>query len=246
MKVVLNEPKYFKDSVMIISELVSETNFEFSEKGLEIIALDPANVAMVIFNLFPSDFGDYDVKQKEKMGLSLPKLKQVLRRMKTNDKIIMEIVESKLKIQLKGNNTRTFYIPIIEVEEKEQKIPNFDFKVNISMDSKQFSEAVSDVDIVGESVSLITESDKFSVMAEGDLSKANIEMKKDDNLMMEAPVDKIKAKYSIEYLKKMVSGEKIADKVSISFSPDYPLKLSYSIIDKVKIDFILAPRVDND
>ncbi len=59
-------------------------------------------------------------------------------------------------------------------------------------------------------------------------------------------MDKIKAKYSIEYLKKMMNGAKLANKVGIYFNNDYPLKLEYKTVDKVMLSFILAPRVEND
>jgi len=57
---------------------------------------------------------------------------------------------------------------------------------------------------------------------------------------------KIKSKYSIEYLKKMVIGGKLADKVSISFNNDYPLRLDFKAVDKMMLSFILAPRVENE
>jgi hypothetical protein len=44
----------------------------------------------------------------------------------------------------------------------------------------------------------------------------------------------------------MISGSKIADKVTIRFNKDYPLKLDYVAMDKVSLSFILAPRVEND
>ncbi len=58
--------------------------------------------------------------------------------------------------------------------------------------------------------------------------------------------DKVKAKYSIEYLKKMVSGSKIADTVQIQFNKDYPLKVDFKEVDRVMLSFILAPRVRKD
>ena len=57
---------------------------------------------------------------------------------------------------------------------------------------------------------------------------------------------KIKSKYSIEYLKKMMAGSKLAEEVSIQFNKDYPLKLEYKTVDKVMLSFVLAPRVENE
>ena len=54
MKLVLAEPRYFKESIAIISDLVTEAKFKATKDGLELIAMDPANVAMVIFKLLSS------------------------------------------------------------------------------------------------------------------------------------------------------------------------------------------------
>jgi len=248
MKLTLAEPKYLKDSISIISDLVNEGRFKVTKDAIELVAMDPANVAMVIFKLFSSVFTEYDLKKDIEIGLNLDNLKQVLRRASPSDMITLELGEdNKLIIQLKGNSTRTFSIPTIELEEKEQKIPDLKFTAKITTPSSVFNEAIEDVDIVAESVSMIAENKKLTFSAEGDLSKANIDISEDDNTKFVVEGDsKIKSKYSIEYLKKMTNGSKIADTVAISFSNDYPLRLDYNTIDKVSLSFILAPRVEND
>ena len=54
MKLTLAEPKYLKDSISIISELVNEASFKITPEAIELVAMDPANVAMVIFKLLSS------------------------------------------------------------------------------------------------------------------------------------------------------------------------------------------------
>ena len=246
MKLTLAEPKYLKESISIISDLVNEARFKVNKEGIELVAMDPANVAMVIFKLLSSTFTEYDVKKDAEFAINLSNLKQIMRRAKPNDMLTLELdPDNKLKIQLKGDNVRTFNLPIIELDEKEQKIPELNFPVSIKVPSIVLSEAIEDVDVVAESVAFISEPKKFTIYAEGDLSQAKIEIKEGENVKIKAD-EKAKAKYSVEYLKKMVSGSKIADEVSIQFNNDYPLKLEYKTVDKVILSFILAPRVEND
>ena len=47
----LDNPKLLGDAVSIISEIVSEVRIKLLEDGMSIIAVDPANVALVIFKL---------------------------------------------------------------------------------------------------------------------------------------------------------------------------------------------------
>jgi len=248
MKLTLAEPKYLKDSISIISDLVNEARFKVTPEAIELVAMDPANVAMVIFKLLSSAFTEYDVKEDVELSINLGNLKQILRRANPNDMLTLETgEENKLKVQLKGATRRTFNLPIIELEDKEQKIPELNFPVTITTSSTILSEAIEDVDIVAESVMFMADSGKFSVNAEGDLSQANIDVKAGDNTKINVEGDeKIKSKYSIEYLKKMMGASKLADNVVVNFNKDYPLKLEYKTVDKVMLSFVLAPRVENE
>ena len=247
MRLTLAEPSYLKDSISVISDLVNEARFKITPQAIEMVAMDPANVTMVIFKLFSSSFTEYDVKEDIELGLNLNNLKQVLRRAKGSDTLTLEISqENKLQVTLKSKHTRTFAIPIIEFDEKEQKVPELNFDVSINAPSSVLNDAVDDVDIVAESVSFIADKDRFTIQAEGDVSKAEIEINAGDETKIEAPGEKTKARYSIEYLKKMINGSKLANNVEVFFSKDYPLRLDYKVIDRVLLSFILAPRVEND
>ena len=248
MRLTLAEPSYLKESISIISDLVNEARFRINQNAIELVAMDPANVAMVVFKLLSSAFTEYDVKEDIEIAINLSNLKQVLRRTSQKDMLTLELdADNRLKIQLRSSTTRTFNLPIIELEDKEQKVPDLKFPVTIKMHSSILNEAIADVDVVGESVALIAEPKKFTLHAEGDLNQAKIEIKEDESTKITTSSDeKVRAKYSIEYLKKMINGSKISDEVLIQFNKDYPLKLEYKTVDKVMLSFILAPRVEND
>jgi len=245
MKLVLADTKLIKEPITIISDLVNEARFKISKNSIEMIAMDPANVAMVVFRLLSSAFVEYSVKEDSVIALNLNSFKQVLRRIKGNDNITLEVAEGKLKTTLSGNNIRTFYLPLLDLEDKEQKIPDLKFKATITCPSSVLNDAVEDVEIIAESVSLQAEDKKFIVSASGDSSKATVEIKGDENIVVKSE-EKVRSKYSIEYLKKMIQAAKIADIVSIQFNKDYPLKLEYKQIDKLQLMFILAPRIESD
>jgi proliferating cell nuclear antigen len=247
MKLTLADPTLLKDSISVISDLVTEARFKINKDGIELVAMDPANVAMVIYKLLSSSFTEYEIDQPQEIGINLANLRQVLKRSNASDILTLEIADNKLNIKIKGSTTRTFSLPLLDIEEKEQRIPNLTFPVQITTHSSVLNDAIADADIVAESVTLACEPDKLSIAAEGDLSKAHIEIKNGENTQIKSETTaKVKAKYSIEYLKKMISASKLADSVSISFNQDYPVKIEYKVIDKLLLSFILAPRVEND
>jgi proliferating cell nuclear antigen len=247
MKLSLAEPSYLRDSITIISDLVNEARFKITKEGIELVAMDPANVAMVIYKLLSSSFTEYELDEPVQIAINLNNLKQVLKRAKQNDMVSLSLGDNTLKIELKSNTTRTFNLPIIEIEEKEQKIPELKFPVEINTVCSVLDEAVEDACIVAESLAFEADGKKLNITAEGDLSNVKIEVKEDDatKIKMDGS-SKIRAKYSIEYLKKMIGASKLAENVTIRFNKDYPLKLEYKEVDRLLLSFILAPRVEND
>src|SRR3989338_7902778 len=164
MKLTIAEPKYMKESVSIISDLVNEANFKVTKEGIELVAMDPANVAMVVFKLFSSAFTEYKVDKEQNLAINLNNLKQILRRAGPNDMVSIEVQDdAKLKVQLRGNSTRTFSLPIIDLEEKAQKVPELEFPVQVETEAATFTEAIEDADIVAESVSFVADGGAFRV-----------------------------------------------------------------------------------
>ena len=246
MKLVLAETKYLKESINIISELVNEASVKVSKDGLELTAMDPANVAMVIFKLFSSAFVEYKVEKEDVIGINLDNFKQILRRVKPSDTLTMELEQNKLKVKLKGDSTRTFSLALINIDEKEHKIPDLKFNAKIEMPSGVLIEAVDDVDVVADSVALNVEKGKFVIDAEGKLNTAKVEILEGLKIALSGDKEKVSARYSIEYLKKLVRGSKLSENAIVQLDDEYPLKIDYNVIDKLSLSMILAPRVAND
>jgi proliferating cell nuclear antigen len=225
MKLTLAEPRLLKDSISIISDLVTETRIRVLKDFIELVAMDPANVAMVIFRMPSSCFAEYEVSEDTTIAINLNNLKQVLRRAKPSDVLTLEKSDNKLKVTMKDKNVRTFFLPLIDLEERQQKIPSLSSKALVEFSGSILSDAIDDMDIVGESVTFLVQKDKLVVSASGDLTKAEVIINEDKDVKINADADQ-KSKYSIEYLKKMIQGSKLASKAVLKLSNDYPLPLN--------------------
>ena len=101
--------------------------------------------------------------------------------------------------------------------------------------------------VVAESVSLIAEPNKFVLKGEGYTNSAFIELNEGEGTDIKIKDNQtVKAKYSLDYLKKITKGVKLSPNVVLRFSNDYPLKIEYNIVDKLSLSIILAPRVSNE
>jgi len=249
MKLTLAEPRPLVDSINVISDIVNEVRFRVDKDKIDLVAMDPANVAMIDFKLLSSAFTEYKVSEGVDLCLSLDALKSVLRRVKPSDMLSLELDKdkNKLKIQLKGENTRTFNLALIDVEEKEQRVPDLNFTANVETSSMVFDEAIQDVDVVSDAVILKIIDGKLYVEGEGNTNHAISEVSASEETKINcSKKEELKAKYSIEYMKKVIKGGKLASNVKLQFADDYPLRIDYTVKDKLSFAVILAPRVAND
>lgn len=249
MKLTLDEPRYLRDSVSIISELVNEVTFNIKNDCVELVAMDPANVAMVIFKLLSSAFAEYEVETEKKVCISLESFKQILKRAKPTDRISLVLDEdrNRLNIIFTGDTVRKFNLALLDEQESEQRVPNLDFGVKVETSSLIFNDAIEDMDIVGDSLNLKVGTEKFEISSDGNLSSAKVEISTDQETdIVNSLGEEVSAKYSIEYLKKIIKGARLSNTVILNLGNDYPLKVEYKVLDKLAMSFVLAPRVSND
>jgi len=242
MLLKLDHPKLFSEIISIISDLVLEVRLKVSKEGLKIIAIDPANVAMISFKLPNTAFSELEIDNNEVLGINLENLKAVLRRVHPGSVLIMTRQENELKLQIKDRVTKEFNLALIDVEGEEKEVPNLEFTSKIEMSSTDFSEAIEDCGVVADSCSFISGANKFIIQAKGSLNSFKSEFSSDE---LNIVAEEANSKYSLEYLQKMVKATKLTDKVKINFSNDYPLRLDF-ITPFVELSFVLAPRVESD
>ncbi|MEM4330467.1 MAG: proliferating cell nuclear antigen (pcna) [Candidatus Pacearchaeota archaeon] len=240
MKITLSNPKQFIDTIYAISEIVNEVRIKFEEEGISLIALDPANVAMVIFKMPKESFLSYEV-EKETIALNLEDLKKILKRAYSSSSLTFITEDNILKVSLSDKTNRVFTVTLIDLETEERKEPNLEFNCEVDASSEEFSQAIEDCSVVADSCRFVSNGEKFTIEAQGSLSSVKVEFSKDSTTVK----GNAKAKYSVDYLMRFIKASKIADKVKIRFSDDYPLKLDFAG-EKLGLSFILAQRVDND
>jgi proliferating cell nuclear antigen len=240
MKAKLENPKFFSDVISIISELVSEVKLKFEENGLSIVAVDPANVALVSFKLPKKTFSEYEAGN-EVLGISLDNLKAILRRAKSGSNLIMESKESVLDLTILDRVKRNFSLALIELEGEDKKMPALEFLSQVQIPPVDFCDAIEDCLIVADSCVFIASPENFVIEASG-LNSARVEFSNDEVKIISG---NSKARYSLEYLQKFMKASKLTDKVIVNFSSDHPIKLEFKN-EGFELVFILAPRVDNN
>lgn len=240
MLVKLDKPKLLSNAVNIISELVSEVKIKVGKDGLSIVAVDPANVALVSFILPAPAFSALEADD-EAIGISLDNFKSILKRCSPGSSLMLQTNESGLRVEIHDKIKRVFDVALINIDAEDKKLPELDFTSIVQINSDDLIQSIEDCGVVGDACGFEVKDGKFVITARG-LHGTKSEFSSDE---VGLGGSEAKAKYSLGYLQKFAKACKLVDKCKIYFSNDYPMKLELRD-DNFDIAFVLAPRVENE
>ena len=238
---VLEDLSLLRESMASIAELIDEAELVIRQDGIKLISSDRAVVVVVDFFLDKSGFREYNYNTDMRAGVNLLNLLRILKRAGTDD--IMEIkVDNKIELKFKGSSSRKFTLPIIDVSKEElPPIDKLDFASLFEIGSDIFSNAIDDADLVSDTLLFLTADNKVIINADSDQSAVELEI---TALKDFKSSESSRARYSIEYLKKIIKAKKMSEFTSIAYSTDFPMRILFSVPGKSRLSFILAPRVE--
>ena len=240
MIVKLDNPSIMIRAIDVLSELVTEVRMKISDNGININAIDPANVAMVGLTIPKSSFSQFETGP-EVLGINLDNLKKILRRCSSGSSLILEKKGNLLGIQIQDRIKRNFTLNLIDVEREEKEIPNLRFSSAVKINSVDFVDSVEDCSVVADACSFLIRENNFVIEARG-LNSARSEFSGDE-AEITSEVTNCKSRYSLEYLQKFAKGSKLFEKTILKFSEDHPLRMDLKS-PTLELSFILAPRVE--
>lgn len=242
----LEEIGLLRDSLAAISELIDETELFIKEKGIEMVSSDRAVVAVIDFVLSRNAFKEYSFDEERKIGINLVNLMQILRRASADDTMLIKLDGNKLHLIIESGSgmTRSFVLPLIDVSKEET--PDLGkleagFSASLVVDADVLNSGIEDAELITDSIVFTVRKDQLTMKAESDSSSAQLELASFKVININEPV---RARYSLDYLKKILKARKLAEEASISMATDYPMKIQFEVPNKARLSFILAPRVE--
>ena len=247
-RAVLSDVDLLKDSLAAVGEIIDEGVFKLGKDGISLIAADRAMVAVADFKILATAFEEYKIDEEKNIGLNIANLLSILKRAKAKDKLILELKDSKLELTLQNSSKRRFVLPLLDITQEEiPPIDQLEFTTKAEIKSDILKAGIDDAEVVADSVVFEAKPNKFAMRAEGDISSAELELEKGNEALLEIKAkDETRARYPLDYLKKMAKAAKVADSVALEWGQDYPMKLSFKVLDKLNLSFILAPRVQEE
>ncbi|RLF06793.1 MAG: DNA polymerase sliding clamp, partial [Thermoprotei archaeon] len=149
------------------------------------------------------------------------------------------------KITLKGKATRSFSVPLIDVEYEELPTPSLTYNVKATVMADILEDALKDVELVSDYVRFEARSNAIIVRGQSDKGEVEASLTSETGALLELDVkEESVASYSLEYLMDMIKANKAAEVATLEFSTAMPLSLTFPIPGGGAIKYFLAPRLE--
>jgi proliferating cell nuclear antigen len=244
-KAVINA-EVFKDAIEAVSTLVDEAKFRLTKDGMSARAVDPANVAMVAFDMNAKAFDTFEATEGE-IGIDLVRFMDILGMASRDDKLELNLNEETRKLEIRTSGL-AYTLSLLDPSSirKEPKVPNLELPAKIVLNGTELKRAVKAAEKVSDHMALGVQDKTFYVEAEGDLDKVRLEIPESSLISLKS-TGNVRSLFSLDYLNDIVKSLGKAEQVSIDLGSDYPVKLTFGIAGgNGTVVYLLAPRIESE
>ena len=246
----------FKSIMNFIANIIGDGNFSFTEEGITFTSMDSSQISLIDMLIPKQFFSAYNPQAEDgtfiTLGINIKLLVKVLNRANKNDEIILKVGDND-NIDLSfvtSKYNKCYCLKLMDISDSGISPFDADSPVEITIESKYFSELVNDFNDIAEDITFkITkdaeeEGQNISLTGKGDMSGLEMVLCNED-LEIEGIKD-VKLDFAIKNLLNFTRGSSINKQMRIQLDNDFPMKLTYPIFDDGYIEYYIAPRVEED
>lgn len=239
----------------LLKHWASHINMHFEKDKLYIQAMDKSHVCLADINIKSKWFSSYDCSQTNKISLDSNHfailMNYALKHNTLELKFEDESDPDKVYINfLNGTEKKNsafdhfFELNLIDAEEDSLGIPDVEYEVDFTIESKKWVEVLSELNTFGQDLNIICKQEVIELNASGDAAKLKVNIPIDDlNEYAIAEDEELNKSFSLSHLSKMCSSIKLCATIDISLSSEYPMALKYNLGDDSKAVFYIAPKI---
>ncbi len=246
-----------RECIEAITAVVDEGKLKITDEGFKLRAVDPANVAMVSFELHRDAFDDFRFQGGSKSeaeaestaaietGIDFVKLLAILG-IGGREEVNLKLDEQVQKLFTKmGSLAYTVSLLDPSSLRKEPKVPELEFPVQVIIETEEFRRTIRAAEKIGDHIVLGVDGEEFYMEVEGEMDKLRLGLRKEQ--LKHLTPGTLHSLYSLDYIAAMSKGMSHAEDITLNLGKDYPLQVDFDVAEgKGKVSYLLAPRIESE
>ncbi|CDS00849.1 hypothetical protein [Sporisorium scitamineum] len=243
----LREAVLLKKVLDAVRELITDANFECSEDGIRLQAMDNSHVALSAIELRTDCFEEFRCDRPMSIGVSLSSLGKILKGANNDDVLSLKKSDDGDTLQMtfespKSDRVGEFEMKLMDIDSEHLGIPDTQYDAVVKMSSGEFGRICRDLANIGESVKIEVSKEGVSFSAEGEIGAARMTLKQGSGTAMQQAVN---LTFSLKYLSNFAKAAPLADEVQLHMSNEVPLLCEFGF-ENGYVRFYLAPKLSED
>lgn len=240
----------FVDFFDRIHALVDEAILQIDTDGVDVQAVDPANVAMVDARLAAEACDSYDAAASYRTGVGLERVQNAIGIADDADETIELRIERDTRRFTVHGSDFDFEFAGIDPDacRNVPEIPDLDLPAVFDIEAAKLQRAIEAADMVSDHIIVeYTDGDVLTVVGSGDIDDVAFEWDGDGLAAVEATPDgPVESIYSLNYLGDLVPALDGDGTATVQFGDDFPMWMDQPIGEHCDCRYMLAPRIRSD
>lgn len=235
----LEDWSVLKNIFVNINEIIDEVIVLCDDNGLKFSGIDRSHICFFEGFVSKDLFDEYDIEETLSIYIDLTDFVNVLKRGKNKDVLVFEADDEIFNIIFENKNTRTFSITQIDGVLDSKTPPKLNYSVSFECDFEIIKNSLKDVDLYSDRLTFTCEDDLLCLSGDGSFGKY-----KNEYILNDFVDTSCSASYTVSWLMKIFNTKLGSDNLKISMGNDFPMLIEMDI-DNVKMNYLLAPRIEN-
>jgi proliferating cell nuclear antigen len=246
----------FKILIEALKELLTDTDIEFDETGMKIIAMDSSHIVLVHLKLEAQNFESYFCKNKIVIGVNMLNLHKLIKTINSNDSLTLFIDESDrnhlgIKIENGEKNTRTLYrLNLLDIDSQPITVSPTDFNSVITLPSGDFQKICRDMNNLSQFVDIRNVANQLIFACKGDFCSQETVIADNESgshsIQTKDMNEIVQGVFKLKYLVLFTKCTNLCNTVELYLKNDYPLIIMYSVASLGYIRLCLAASESTD
>lgn len=254
----LRQASLLKKILEAIKDLVSDANFDCSQEGIALQAMDSAHVSLVAMLLRYEGFEHYRCDRNIALGINLNSMAKILKCAGNDDSVTIKADDDGDNVTFmfespKADKISDFELKLMDIDSETLAIPETSYQAVVTLPASEFQRICRDLTILGDTVEISGTKEGVRFSVSGDLGSGNIQLrqttdvdtKTEDSvtISLENPVS---LTFALRYLNFFTKATGLSPSVALSMSPDVPVMVEYPMEDLGYVRYYLAPKIDEE
>lgn len=256
VEVTFQEADFFKKIIDSLKGLVDEVTFECSIEGMTLQAMDVSHISLVAINLPADSFQSYSCSEPTKLSFNIDTLAKIFKSISPKDTLtIKSDPDTSIELHLNSPNddkSTVFRLQLIDTQYEPVSIPDHIYGAKLTINSNALNQLIRSLSDLDDSTTVRCTEGQIRFISNDSAVEATTTFimgitpdKLEDEVDVDVTED-CKVSYALRYLKAFSAASSLSTRVTLSFSPHYPLLVEYPLGTGGYVRFYLSPKIEED